>query len=69
MFQLWLSRSTSASWEDFIDALKRSELPKVAKEVSEFYYGILHMNVHTCIYSYSTYVYIAKRCGGIVDST
>ena len=48
MFQLWLSRSISASWEDFIIALNRSDLPKVAKEVSEFYYGILH--TYECAY-------------------
>ena len=52
MFQLWLSRSTSARWEDFIIALQRSELPKVAIEVSKFYYG---MNVLTYVHCSSKY--------------
>ena len=37
MFQLWLSRCTSASWEDLIFALQAIELYHVADRVSQFY--------------------------------
>ena len=37
MFQLWLSRCTSASWDDFIHALQAIELSNVAAIVSRFY--------------------------------
>ena len=37
MFQLWLSRCTSASWEDLIYALQAIELYHVADKVSQFY--------------------------------
>ena len=37
MFQLWLSRCVSASWEDLIYALHAIELYHVADRVSQFY--------------------------------
>ena len=37
MFQLWLSRCTSASWDDFIHALQEIELSNVADNASRFY--------------------------------
>ena len=36
MFQLWLDRYPSASWEDLIHALETIELNTVANKVSEF---------------------------------
>ena len=48
MFQLWLNRSTSANWEDFIVALQICELHTVADKVSKFY----GMSVHTYICTY-----------------
>ena len=36
MFQLWLSRCTSASWDDLIYALQAIELNHVADKVSQF---------------------------------
>ena len=49
MFQLWLSRCTSASWEDFIYALQALELYHVAETVSHFYGKSVVIKVHTCI--------------------
>ena len=37
MFQLWLSRCTSASWDDLIYALQAIELNYVADKVLQFY--------------------------------
>jgi len=37
MFQLWLSRCTSASWMDLIYALQAIELCHVADKVTQFY--------------------------------
>ena len=36
MFQLWLERNPSASWEDLIHALEIIGLKKVANKVLEF---------------------------------
>ena len=36
MFKLWLSRCTSASWDEFIDALQTIELFNVANKVLQF---------------------------------
>ena len=59
MFQLWLSRYMSASWEDFISALQAIELYDVADKVLQFY----GMDMHTYVYiiyttTYCMYVYI-----------
>ena len=53
MFQLWLSRCTSASWDDFIYALQAIELNYVADEVSQFY------GMYICIYyTMCSYIHI-----------
>ena len=52
MFQLWLSRCTSASWEDFIYALQAIELYDVADKVIYFCGMDVHAYLYVCKYVY-----------------